>query len=426
MFQTFGDATVKRNRKLVDMVAKPGRKRRPIHLEIDVPLLLVVVLLLIFGLLIVYSASWDYSFRHYGSATYIFSRQLIFMGLGLIGAGALTFLDYHIWSWKRLPVYAMGVTVLMLLGVLFVNEVRNGAVRTLWGGSIQPSELAKLMTVIYLSVWLYAKREQLSNVSFGLIPLSAILGILGGLIFVQPDLSAVITIFFLGGVLFFLAGADLRQIGVLILVALLFGWFIVVLNPTGSERVANYLKGVRDYTQASYHVQRSLEAFVNGGWFGVGIGNGRTKLTGLPVPPTDSVFAVVGEETGIFGSVILVGLYSALLWRGLTIARRAPDGLGALMAAGLSIWLAWEAFINMAVMLNLLPFAGNALPFISSGGSNLVMSLAAIGILLNISRSSEHSKEQVWSPYRALIDLRWRDRRRRVSRSRRSAGAPEA
>jgi len=278
-------------------------------------------------------------------------------------AVVLTFLDYHIW--RRLAVPTMVVTILMLVAVLIIGDVRNNAVRTLLSGSIQPSELAKLITVIYLAIWLYAKRDRLSDINFGLIPLAGILGFVGGLIFIQPDLSAVITILFLGGVMFFLAGGDLRQIGLLLLVALFFGWMVVVLNPTGSERVTSYLAGLEDPTKASYHVRRSLESFVRGGWIGVGIGKAKTKLTGLPVPPTDSIFAVVGEETGVFGAVMLVGLYAILFWRGMGIARRAPDGLGTLIVAGLSLWLTIEAFINMAVMLNLLPFAGNALPFIS-------------------------------------------------------------
>jgi cell division protein FtsW len=406
------------------MVARPSGKRRSVHLGIDVPLLIVTAILLIFGLLMVYSASWDYSFQLYGSATRIFSRQLLFMGLGITAAVVLTFLDYHFW--RRLAVPAMGVTIVMLLGVLFVNEMRNGAVRTLWGGSIQPSELAKLVTVIYLSIWLYSKREHLGDISLGLIPLAGILGVVGGLIFIQPDLSAVITIFFLGGTLFFLAGGDLRQIGFLILVAILVGWLVVMLSSTGSDRVASYLAGLQDPRDASYHVQRSFEAFARGGWVGVGIGNAQTKLTGLPVPPTDSIFAVIGEETGILGAAALISLYAVIMWRGLTIARRSPDELGALLAAGMCIWLAVEAFINMAVMLNILPFAGNALPFVSAGGSNLVVSLAAIGILLNISRLSVRKQEDDWSLYRAFADLRRRDRRRRVSRSRRPAGTSKA
>ena len=171
----------------------------------------------------------------------------------------------------------------------------------------------------------------------------------------------------------------------------------------------------------SYHVRWAFEAFVKGGWFGVGIGKAETKLIGLPVPPTDSIFAVVGEETGVFGALSLVGLYVLLLWRGLTISRRAPDQLGALLAAGLSLWIALEAFINMAVMVNLLPFAGNALPLISSGGSNMIVSLAAIGILLNISRLSERKKEENGKLFDAVVDLRRRDRRRSVSSAGRAA-----
>jgi len=423
MFQTISDVFVKHIKPAPVTSAPAEARRRAVTLGIDVPILLVIATLLIFGILMVYSASWDYSFLLFNSANYIFTRQVLWLILGIGAAVVLTFMDYH-W-WRRLAVPAMAVAVLSLVAVLFISDVRHGAVRTLMGGSIQPSELAKLVTVIYLAVWLYSKQEYLSDINFGLLPLAGILGTLGGLIFVQPDLSAVITILFLGGTLFFLAGGDLRQIGIMLLVAVLVGWLIVVVNKTGGERVASYLVGLKDPTNASYHVQRSLEAFVNGGWLGVGIGNARTKLTGLPVPPTDSIFAVVGEETGVLGATALVVLYVVLLWRGLGIARRAPDQLGTLLAAGLSLWIAMEALVNMAVMLNLLPFAGNALPFISAGGSNLVVSLAAVGILMNISRSSVRVKENEGRSFIAVVDLRGRNRRRRVSRSRRAASSEE-
>lgn len=418
MFQTFGNATVEGDKSAQTERTRRAERRRPARLGIDVPLLLVSSMLVVFGILMVYSASWDFSLAIYRSPTYIFTRQLLWLGLGLIVAVVLTFLDYHFW--RKLAVPAILATIIFLIVVLFISDVRHGAVRTLFSGSIQPSELAKLTTVIYLAVWLYSKRDDLGDLSLGLLPLAGILGILGGLIVVQPDLSAVITIFFLGGTLFFLAGGDLRQIGLLIVVAALVGWFVVFVNPTGVERIESYLAGLEDPTQASYHVRRSLEAFVKGGWFGVGIGNAQTKLTGLPVPPTDSIFAVVGEETGVVGACLLIGLYATFLWRGLGIARRAPDGLGTLLAAGLSLWLVMEAFVNMAVMINLLPFAGNALPFISAGGSNLLVSFAAVGLLLNISRLSVKSKENDGRPYGAFVDLRWRNRRRSVSRARRS------
>jgi cell division protein FtsW len=424
MVQEVGDAAIRRRSKPgrfpfgVQPSAQTSVQRRQIYLRVDVPLLLVTITLAIFGLLMVYSASWDYSMRLGFAPIYFFQRQIIWMVLGAMLAVFLTFFNYHFW--QKLAVPAMAVTVLALIGVLFVKEIRNGAMRTLMGGSVQPSELAKLVIIIYLAVWLFSKREQLRDVSLGLIPLASILGILGGLIIIQPDLSAVVTIFLLGGVLFFLAGGDLKQITILVAVAVLVGLLVVQINPTGSVRVEGFLPGLKDPTLAPYHVRRSLEAFVKGGWFGVGIGRADTKLTGLPVPPTDSIFAVVGEEVGLIGSAALVGLYSLFLWRGLEIARRAPDGLGALLAAGLSLWIAIEAFVNMAVMVNLLPFAGNALPFISAGGSNLLVSLAAVGILLNISRLSTQTKEREERTFSAVVDLRRRDRRRRVSRPVRS------
>lgn len=418
MFQTIGDAALKQKQ-----ISQPKSQRRPIYLGIDVPILLVTITLAIFGLLMVYSASWDYSLRLYGDPTRIFIRQVAWLGLGMIVVVILAWLDYHLW--QRLALPAMIGTIVLLVGVLFINEVRNGAVRTLLGGSIQPSELAKLVTIIYLTVWLHSKRAQLKDVSFGLIPLASIIGIVGGLILVQPDLSAVITIFVLGGMLFFLAGGDMRQILILVILAIIVGMVVVLINPTGNDRIGSFLPGLRDPTQANYHVRRSLEALVKGGWIGVGIGKADTKLTGLPVPPTDSIFAVIGEEIGVLGATVLIGLYLIFLWRGLEIARRAPDGLGALLAAGLSLWIVMEAIVNMAVMLNLLPFAGNALPFISAGGSSMIVSLAGVGILLNISRLSVKTKEKDRRLQSAVVDLRRWDRRRSVSRPRRSASANE-
>ena len=206
-------------------------------------------------------------------------------------------------------------------------------------------------------------------------------------------------------------------------VTLIVGWAVVQVSATGSQRIADYMAGLKDPTESSYHVRRAYESFVKGGWLGVGLGRAETKLTGLPVPPTDSIFAVVGEETGVFGALALVGLYLVFLWRGLTISRRAPDQMGALLAAGLSLWIAWEAFVNMAVMVNLLPFAGNALPLISAGGSNMLVTMASIGILMNISRLSEKRKEADGKLFHAVINLRGRNRRRGVPGAGRASSA---
>jgi len=396
-----------------EKVAAPAR-------SFDMPLLLIIVALLVLGLVMLYSASWDFSLGAYGNPMQMFNRQVLWMILGLFGAFILSRLDYH--HWRKLAILAMALTILLLISVLLLSEIRFNAKRAFIDGSVQPSELAKLISIIYLAVWLFSKREHLKDIQLGLIPLGMILGIVGGLIYLQPDLSAAGTVLLLGGLLFFLAGGDLKQLILLMVVAVIGGWMVVQVSPTGTERVNDFLNGIKDPTQASYHVRRSFEAIVNGGIFGTGIGRGETKLLGLPVPPTDSIFAVVAEELGLVGSVTLIGLYAALVWRGMVIARRAPDMLGTLLASGMALWIGLEALINMSVMVGLMPFAGNALPFISAGGSNLVVSLASIGILLNISRQSGVTTEEgnEWRSFGAVVDLRWRNRRRRVSRSRRS------
>jgi cell division protein FtsW len=389
--------------------------------SVDIPLMLTVVALVVFGLIMLYSASFDFSFNQFGSPTYMFTRQVKWLGVGLLLALGLSNFDYH--HWRRVIVFAMLGTIGLLITVLFINEIRLGASRSLYEGSYQPSEIAKLISVIYLAVWLYAKRDFLHDLSLGLIPLGVILGIIGGLIYLQPDLSAAGTVLVLGGLLFFLAGADIKQIVFLLILAIFMGWVIVQFSVTGQDRVASFLAGLQDPTHASYHVQRSFEAVIKGGFFGVGLGQADTKLTGLPFAPTDSIFAVVAEELGLFGSMLLMGLYATLVWRGLVIARRAPDMLGTLLAAGVTFWIGMEALINMAVMVGLMPFAGNALPFVSAGGSNLVSTLSAIGIMLNISRQSGESvkkEEKDRRSFGAVVDLRRGNGRRSVSRPRRS------
>ncbi len=387
----------------------------------DMPLLVVTVALIVFGLVMLYSSSWDFSLGAYGDAMYMFDRQLMWLWLGVAIAGLLAFFDYH--HWRKLVVPAMALTIILLITVLLMNEIRFGAKRSILGGSVQPSELAKLVSILYLSVWLYAKRQSLHDISLGLIPLGVILGLVGGLIYQQPDLSAAATVLMLGGLLFFLAGGDLKQIGVLLIIATIAAWVVASVSLTGQQRVGDFLAGIKDPLQASYHVRRSFEAIVNGGWFGMGLGQSQSKLTGLPVPPTDSVFAVVVEELGWLGALVLITLYGLLVWRGLVIARRAPDMLGTLLASGLVIWIAFEALINMSVMVGLLPFAGNALPFVSAGGSNLVATLAALGILFNISRQTGAGtiSDDEWRSYSAVVNMRWWNGRRSVSRARRAS-----
>ncbi|MGD0750089.1 MAG: FtsW/RodA/SpoVE family cell cycle protein [Anaerolineales bacterium] len=388
----------------------------------DLILIATVIALCIFGLLMLYSASTDFSYLNYGSQTFMFNKQLIFLACGILIAFAASRVDYHLYRRFALPL--MVVAVILLVAVLLTRDVRNGAIRTFFGGSVQPSELAKLVMILYLSVWLYSKQEYLHDMQLGLVPLGIILGGIAGLVYLEPDLSATITIFLLGGLLFFLAGGELRQIILFCLVALVAGWLVVQISSTGRARMASYLAGLKDPLKSSSHVLWSLEAVYRGKLFGVGIGNATTKLIGLPFSATDSIFAVIVEELGLFGALCLIGLYGILLWRGLVIASRAPDLLGSVIAAGLTFWIIIEALINMTMIIGLIPVAGNALPFVSAGGSNLISTLTAIGILLSISRQSGQkvpavSKER--RSYSATVDLRRRDRRRSVSRPGRAA-----
>jgi cell division protein FtsW len=398
---------------------RPAILRRMMQLPFDAALLLVVIILIVFGLMMIYSASTDFSMLVLKEApTYMFKRQLIWLAAGIVAAVSLTFFDYR-W-WKKLAVPAMVVTLALLLLVVLIGQERLGSRRGLLEGSIQPSEAAKMMTIIYLSVWLYAKRERLTSINLGLLPLAAILGIVGGLIFLQPDISAMATVILLGGLMFYLAGGEIKQILILMVLSIVMGALVVSISSTGSQRIREFVSGWRNPAEGSYHVQRSFEAFTKGGWFGKGIGKGETKYTGLPFPATDSIFAVVGEEAGVLGAVFIVGLFSIFLWRGIAIAKHAPDQMGMLIAAGLSFWIATEAFLNMAVVVNLLPFTGNALPFFSAGGTNLTVTLAAVGTLLNISRLSVKERDQNGRMFNAVVDLRRGDWRRSVSSPRRA------
>jgi len=385
-------------------------------IAIDIPLLLIVAALVVFGLLMLYSASWDVSWRAFKDVNRFFIRQLVWLAIGIISAVVLCFLDYHRWDRNKFAVIAISVTILLLLIVLFVGK---GSARSLLGGkSVQPSELAKFVIVIYLAVWLNSKGEKIKQVGFGLIPLGAILGIVGGLIAVQTDVSAAVTVFFLGFLLFFMAGGSLIQLLFLVVASGGLGTAIVAYRkPEVSQRILDFWYGIKDVnTIGSEQIEKSFTAFMDGGWFGVGLGRGVAKLVLLPVPHTDSIFAVVGEELGVFGASCLVLLFGLFLWRGMVISRKAADGLGSLLAAGLTFWIIFEAFVNIAVIIGLLPVAGNPLPFVSLGGSNLVVTMSAVGLILGVGRYAEVEKrKQERRSLGAVVDLRGRDGRRRLS-----------
>jgi len=282
------------------------------------------------------------------------------------------------------------------VAVLLFGDTVFGSRRALINGAFQPGELAELVIVIYMATWLSSRKTQIRSLTYGLIPFAVhglipfavLVGIVAALILAQPDISTAATIMVVAGIMFFLAGADLVQIGV----AAAFIGVVGVLYITQSgpdyaqDRVSSFLSGASDVTQADYHVRQAIVAFSNGGLTGVGLGQGRQKFGNLPAPHTDSIFAIIGEELGVLGATLVVGLYIAMVVRGLQIARRATDNFGALLASGLTIWIAIKALLNIAVMTGMVPPTGASLPFISFGGSSLVVVMAGVGLLLSISR----------------------------------------
>lgn len=399
---------------MINTTTPKSRRRTNVQtLSFDVGLLLIVASLLVIGLLMVYSASWDVSMAISDSQNSVFLRQVLWVALGIIGATVLSFFDYH--RYRKLVVPMMIVVIIGLFAVLVIREVRYNSARSLLSGSIQPSEFAKLVSILYLSVWLTNNKDMLKDFKNYLLPLSFGIGFIVALILAQPDLSAGLTVLMLGIMLLYLAGGDWKHVGIVILAGLLGFVFLINVMPTGRIRFAEYLSGLQNPAQSSYHIQRTYEAIIKGGAFGVGLGKATTKFTGLPLPHTDSIFAVVAEETGIVGSMIVIALYVLLIWRGFKIARNAPDQLGSLLAFGLTSWIVLEALINVAVIVGLLPFAGNALPFISAGGSSMTATMAAIGIVTNVARQGTNKAASERSTTSATVDLRRRDGRRSVS-----------
>lgn len=389
-------------------------KPRRFKLEMDIWLTVIIFTLLLVGLMFVYSASWKFSLQKYHDINYILFNQLKFVVGGIFMVIIMSFFKYR-W-YKKLLLPMVAITLAALVYVKFFGETRNNANRTLFGGSVQPSEFAMLVVVIYLSFWLVSKKDVLNQITFGLLPMGAILGVFAALIILQPDYSATLTIVLLGTLLFILIGAEFKQILILLVVESFAALIIFTLTSTGKLRMDQFIGGLISPTLASEHLQYAMWAIRSGGWFGAGIGLGTAKFSGLPVPWTDSIFAVIIEEIGIVGGILLILVYIAFLWRGLVIAKNAPDMLGRLLAAGITLWITFDAFLNMGVMVNLFPFAGNALPFISAGGSSMISSLAGIGILMNIARESKVAQSQEGRSFGAVVDLRRRDRRRSVSR----------
>lgn len=372
---------------------------------VDWPLTIAVGTLAVLGLMMVYSTTIDWG----DSPSEYVLRQAAWLALGVVLMVVVTRADYA--AWRRFSIPLMGGALALLIAVLIFGTERFGAQRALLDGSIQPSELVKLIAVVYIADWLASKGDKIRDVSYGLIPFAVLIGGITGLIVLQPDFGTAAVVAIMAGIMFFLAGAEIKQIVIGLIVGGATFAILVANSPHAQERIDSYVKAIHDPQQASYHVQQAMIALGSGGLTGVGLGESRQKFGYLPLPHTDSVFAVLGEETGLIGTLFVIGLFATIAYRGFRIALNAPDVFGTLIAVGVTSWIVVEALINIAVMINILPLTGIPLPFISYGGSSVVSLLAAIGLMQSVARGSRKGLTRS-----ALVDRGRRNGRPRLSR----------
>jgi cell division protein FtsW len=371
-------------RKTQTVTSSPG--------ELDSQLLTAVLALVGIGLLTIASAGVFYSQTRFGSPYYFLSRQF-FVGIipGLFALWFFSRVDYH--TWRRFSMVFFGATVLCLIFVFipgFGTKV-YGASRWLAIGpfSFQPSEMAKLSVILYLAAWLAKQgKQQVSDFYEGLVPFLVILGILGFLIIKQPDTGTLGLIVCISIGIFFVAGARIRHLAVIFATAIAFLGLLILLEPYRMQRMLVFLDPGHDTQGAGYQVNQALIAVGSGGVWGAGLGQSRQKFNYLPEPVTDSIFAVFSEEWGFVGAVVLIGLFTWLILRGIRVARAAPDEFGRLIATGVITWVFAQTFINIMAITGLIPLTGIPLPFVSYGGTSLVFLLAGVGLVLNISRQT--------------------------------------
>ncbi len=355
----------------------------------DWALIATVLALTLIGLVFVLSSSFVMGQELYGDPHHFAIRQLQGAGLGALAFLLLARLDYR--RLRALSPLFMIVAVVGLMAVLIpgIGIEQNGARRWLQIGgapAVQPSEFAKLAVVLYVAAWLASRGDAIRHLTLGLVPFAVMVGVLGFLLMAEPDLGTGIAITLIAGIMFFVAGAALRHIAALTAVGggVLFG--IVAIAGYGLERFTQFVAAESDPEAGGFQVLQLLIALGSGGLTGVGLGESRQKFFYVPSAHTDGVFAIIGEEIGFIGTILVLLLFAFLAYRGIRIAQRAPDKFGTLLAMGIVTWITLQAFFNMGGITRTIPLTGIPLPFISFGSSALVATLAAAGLLVSVSR----------------------------------------
>lgn len=353
--------------------------------RVDERLLITFLALLVGGLIMVYSNSSILAESRHGSQWFFMKSQFVWAALALVTVYVITRLNI-----RKLAVYSVPALfiILIMLTFVFVMPPRNGSHRWIFlaGLSIQPSEFFKLMTVVFLAFSLSNARRDITEWKQVVYPYGLIIGLGMVLIVLEPDLGTAMVVGATALGMFFLAGARIKHLATLVVPMVIGGCVMVFGLGYKKARVMSWLDALIDPLQGSYQVRQAALTLGSGGIFGAGLGEGRQKLFFLPYPHTDFAFAAIGEELGLIGLSLLLGLYFYLLKRGLAIAMDQSDRFGFLLASGLTLLLFVNIALNAAVVLAILPVTGLPLPFMSYGGSSLLISSMAVGLLLNLSR----------------------------------------
>jgi cell division protein FtsW len=353
----------------------------------DPYLLLGVLLLMGIGMVLVYSASSIVAMKRFGSDTYFFNRQVVNVLVAILILICCRHVPYSFYRTLAYPIIAVAFLSLLALYLPHVGHSVGGARRWLkvFGVSFQPSEFARLGLIIFLAYSMSKKQERIKAFSIGFAPHAIVLGCFSALIVMEPDLGMAAMITLIVWIMLFVGGVRLSYLFAAIMGMVPLAYHVLQHVEYARERVSSFLDPWQHQSDAAYQLVHSLMAFGSGGIFGAGIGNGHQKLFYLPEPHTDFIFSVAGEEIGLMGICFITGLYFMILWRGFSIAMKADDLFATFLATGLTAAIGLQACVNAWVALGLLPTTGLTLPFVSYGGTSLVMCAAMIGILMNIS-----------------------------------------
>ena len=373
-----------------DNRAVPVKRQR----GVDGAMVVTLMLLLMAGLLVLFSATY-YTAQDRGDALSEVKEQLIGIGVGLVALVATSRVPFAFWKkpWVVLSGLAASAVLLVLVLIPGIGVYLNGSRRwlNLAGMSFQPSELCKFAVVVFLATALSNSGDSVRFLFRGIVPLMVIPAFFFLLILEQPNLSTAMSILMVSGVMILMAGAKWKHLGLMGILGVAAGLFYAWSEPYRRERLLSFRDPFAKMSDEGYQLAQSLIAFGSGGLFGMGLGRGRQKYAFLPYPESDFIFAIVGEDFGLFGCLVVIALFAVFMFVGMRIAVTCKDKFGCLLAAGITSMITIQAFLNMGVVVGILPTTGLPLPFFSKGGTSISILMAAVGILLNISRSGERN-----------------------------------